>query len=111
LAAAIAFGVYHVSIKPLLTRYTGLEVTAYATWTGTLLLLPALPSLIHALPHASADAALSAGFLGQAPSALGFVSWGYAVARLPVTTATTSLYLVRRSPSSSDISGWGRHRT
>jgi drug/metabolite transporter (DMT)-like permease len=93
LAAAIAFGVYHTAIKPLLGRYSGLEVTAYATWAGTLLLAPAIPTLVHALPHADAGATLAAVFLGLAPSALGFVSWGYAVARLPVTVATGSLYL------------------
>ncbi len=36
----------------------------------------------------------AAVFLGLAPSALGFVAWGYGVARLPVTVATASLYLV-----------------
>jgi drug/metabolite transporter (DMT)-like permease len=93
LAAAIAFGVYHTAIKPLLGRYSGLEVTAYATWAATLLLAPAIPTLVHALPHAGAGATLAAVFLGLGPSALGFVSWGYAVARLPVTVATGSLYL------------------
>lgn len=93
LAAAIAFGVYHTAIKPLLGRYSGLEVTAYATWAGTLLLAPAIPILIRVLPHAGTRATLAAVFLGLAPSALGFVSWGYAVARLPVTVATGSLYL------------------
>jgi terminal-alkyne amino-acid exporter len=93
LAAAIAFGVYHTAIKPLLGRYSGLEVTAYATWAGTLLLAPAIPTLIEVLPHAGTRATLAAVFLGLAPSALGFVSWGYAVARLPVTVAAGSLYL------------------
>lgn len=92
--AAFAFGAYHVIIKPLLRRYSGLEVTAYATWIGTVLLLPALPALIRAMPHASAGGAVAAGFLGLAPSALGYVAWGYAIGRLPVTTATSSLYLV-----------------
>jgi drug/metabolite transporter (DMT)-like permease len=93
LAAAVAFGVYHVAIKPLLSRYTGLEVTAYATWTGTLLLLPAIPALVHAIPDATLKSTWAVIFLGLAPSALGFVTWAYAVARLPVTVATGSLYL------------------
>jgi drug/metabolite transporter (DMT)-like permease len=94
LAAAIAFGSYHGAIKPLLGRYTGLEVTSYATWMGTLLLLPAIPALVRAFPHASTQATLSVIFLGVAPSAVGFVAWSYAVARLPVTVATGSLYLI-----------------
>ncbi|MEU8226276.1 DMT family transporter [Kribbella sp. NPDC048915] len=92
--AAIAFGVYHVVIKPLLRHYSGLEVTAYATWAGTLFLVPAAPSLLSDLPHADAEALTAAVLLGVAPSALGYVSWAYAVARLPVTVATSSLYLV-----------------
>jgi drug/metabolite transporter (DMT)-like permease len=94
LAAAVALGGYHGAIKPLLSRYTGLEVTAYATWTGTLLLLPAIPALARAWPQAGSQAILATLFLGLAPSALGFVAWGYGVARLPVTVATGSLYLV-----------------
>jgi drug/metabolite transporter (DMT)-like permease len=94
LAAAVAQGTYHGAIKPLLGRYTGLEVTAYATWAGTFLLLPAIPALVHAWPDAGRQATVAALFLGLAPSALGFVAWGYGVARLPVTVATASLYLV-----------------
>lgn len=103
LAAAVAFGAYHVTIKPLLSRYSGLEVTAYATWTGTLLLLPGLPALVQATPHTTARAALAAAFLGVAPSALGFLAWSYAVARLPVITATGALYLV---PPIAVGTGW-----
>lgn len=33
-------------------------------------------------------------FLGLLPSALGFVIWGYAVARLPLAVSTAALYLV-----------------
>jgi drug/metabolite transporter (DMT)-like permease len=94
LAAAVALGAYHGAIKPLLGRYTGLEVTAYATWAATLLLLPAIPALAQAWPLAGGQATAAAVFLGLAPSALGFVAWGYGVARLPVTVATASLYLV-----------------
>jgi len=94
LAAAAALGSYHGAIKPLLARYTGLEVTAYATWTGTVLLLPAVPALARAWPQAAPRATAAAVFLGLAPSALGFAAWGYGVARLPVTVATASLYLV-----------------
>jgi drug/metabolite transporter (DMT)-like permease len=94
LAAAVALGCYHGAIKPLLARYTGLEVTAYATWAGTALLLPAIPALARAWPQAGLRATAAAVFLGLAPSALGFVAWGYGVARLPVTVATVSLYLV-----------------
>src|ERR1700761_353950 len=94
LAAAVLQAVFHTAQKPLLTGYTGFEVTVYAMWAGTLFILPWTGSLIHALPHASARAIGAAVFLGVAPSAVGFVLWAYALARMGVGRATTALYLV-----------------
>ena len=48
----------------------------------------------HELVRASVPAWLSAIYLGLLPSAVGFVMWGYAVARLPIATSTSLLYLV-----------------
>jgi drug/metabolite transporter (DMT)-like permease len=94
LAAAVLQAVFHTAQKPLLTRYTSFEVTVYAMWAGTLFILPWTGSLIHALPAASARAIGAAVFLGVAPSAIGFVLWAYALARMGVGRATTALYLV-----------------
>jgi len=94
LAAAVLQGIFHTAQKPLLARYTSVEVTAYAMWAGTVFILPWAGSLLRALPHAGANAIGAAAFLGLAPSALGFVLWGYAMARMPVGRVTTSLYLV-----------------
>jgi drug/metabolite transporter (DMT)-like permease len=94
LAAAVVQGIYHTASKPLLARYTGFEVAAYAMWAGTAFVLPWAGSLLRALPHADGAAVACAGFLGLAPSAAGFVLWGYAMARMDVGQATTGLYLV-----------------
>lgn len=94
LAAALVQGVYHFASKPLLRDRTGFEVACYAMWSGTLFLLPLVPAAWHAASHASASALASAAYLGVAPSALGFVTWGYAVARFPVARSTAALYLV-----------------
>jgi drug/metabolite transporter (DMT)-like permease len=94
LAAAAAQGVYHVASKPLLKRHTSLEVACYAMWAGMVFLVPLGPAALHALAHAPAMAVGSMVYLGLLPSALGFVAWGYAVARLPLATATGALYLV-----------------
>jgi len=56
LAAAVARGVYHTAHKPLLSRYTGFEVTVYADVAGTLFVLPWSPALVRALPHAGTAA-------------------------------------------------------
>src|SRR6185369_14781534 len=94
LAAAVLQAIFHTAQKPLLARYTGFEVTAYAMWSGTVFVLPWTGSLLHALPHAGGAAIGSAVFLGLAPSAAGFVLWAYAMARTDVGRVTVSLYLV-----------------
>ena len=98
LAAAVLQGIFHTAQKPLLARYTSVEVTAYAMWAGTLFVLPWAGSLLRARPHAGGPgmgtAVGAAVFLGLAPSALGFVLWAYAMARMDVGQVTTSLYLV-----------------
>jgi drug/metabolite transporter (DMT)-like permease len=94
LAAAFVQGVYHFCAKPLLRRYTGVEMACYAMWAGTFFLLPLAPSAVHGVLTAPVPATLAVVFLGLLPSALGFVVWGYAVARNTVATATAALYLV-----------------
>ncbi|MFE7358512.1 DMT family transporter [Streptomyces sp. NPDC057543] len=94
LAAAVVQGVYHVATKPLLRHYTGLEVATYAMVAGTVFALPLAPATWHATLHAPAGALASALYLGLLPSALGFVIWAYAVARLPLAASTAALYLV-----------------
>jgi drug/metabolite transporter (DMT)-like permease len=94
LAAAVLQAIFHTAQKPLLARYTGFEVTAYAMWAGTVFILPWTGSLLRALPHAGGAAIGSAVFLGLAPSAAGFVLWAYALARTDVGRVTVSLYLV-----------------
>src|SRR5690242_15933873 len=56
LAAAVLQGVFHTAQKPLLARYTGFEVTAYAMWAGTVFILPWTGSLLRTLPHAGGAA-------------------------------------------------------
>ena len=94
LAAAVLQAIFHTAQKPLLARYTGFEVTAYAMWAGTVFILPWTGSLLRALPQAGGAAIGSAVFLGLAPSAAGFVLWAYAMARMDVGRVTVSLYLV-----------------
>src|SRR5256886_1280892 len=95
LAAAVLQAIFHTAQKPLLARYTGFEVTAYAMWAGTAFILPWTGSLLRALwgpgAHAGGAAIGSAVFLGLAPSAAGFVLWAYAMARMDVGRVTVGL--------------------
>jgi drug/metabolite transporter (DMT)-like permease len=94
LAAAVVQGTYHFATKPLLARYTGFEVACYGMWAGTLFVVPLVPAAVSGLMVAPASAIGAAAFLGLLPSALGFVAWGYAVARFTVAGSTAALYLV-----------------
>ncbi len=93
-AAMLVQGIYHPLTKPLLKKYSGLEVATYGMVSGTVMLLPSLPFEWSTLAAAGAPAWWAAVYLALLPSAIGFVLWGYAVARLPVATSTSLLYLV-----------------
>jgi drug/metabolite transporter (DMT)-like permease len=92
--AAVVQGIHHPLTKPLLRTRSALEVATYAMVAGALMALPLLPWGWDHLVNASASAWASALYLALVPSALGFVLWGYAMANLPVATATALLYLV-----------------
>lgn len=94
IAAAAVQGIYHPLTKPLLRRYTGLEVATYGTVVGVLLTLPFVGLAWTDLGTASAAAWWAAVYLGVVPSAVGFVMWGYTVGKVPVATSTSLLYLV-----------------
>jgi drug/metabolite transporter (DMT)-like permease len=94
IGATIVQGIYHPLQRPLLRRYTGLEVASYTMIAGTIMTIPFVPAAWESLVHASAGGWFAAAYLGIAPSALGFVLWGYAVGRLPVAVSTSMLYLV-----------------
>lgn len=93
-AAMIVQGVYHPLSRLLLRRYSAMEVATYAMVAGTLMTIPFVPIDWRLLVSASATAWIGAAYLGLLPSALGFVLWGYAVARMPVVVSTSLLYLV-----------------
>jgi drug/metabolite transporter (DMT)-like permease len=94
LLAALAQSLYFVSQKPYLSRYTALQCTSYAVWTGTLALLIFSPGLVRDLQTAPLSATIAAGYLGTFPAALGYVTWAYTLARVPAARAASFLYLV-----------------
>lgn len=94
LAAAAMQGLYHAATRPLLRRYTAVEVATYALTSGALLALPLLPAAWPAVRDAPPHALGAALYLGLLPSALGYVFWAYGVARYPLAVSTSALYLV-----------------
>jgi len=93
-AAMVVQGIYHPLQRPLLRTHSGLEVATYSMVAGTIMTLPFLPYGLPALLDAPMTGWIAAAYLGLLPSALGFVLWGYATARLPIAASTSLLYLV-----------------
>jgi drug/metabolite transporter (DMT)-like permease len=46
------------------------------------------------LPAASAEATLAVIYMGLFPGAIGYISWSYALSRLPAVKAGSFLYLI-----------------
>lgn len=96
LLSAASWAVYSVLGRPLLERHSPLILTFHASWWGTLLLLPfALTewaSVVAILHDARALAMLV--FLGVVNSALGFLWYYEAVARLGATVTSAYINLV-----------------
>jgi terminal-alkyne amino-acid exporter len=103
LAAALAQAAYFVIQKPLLDRYSAFAVTSWAMWAGTIMLLPFAGHLPSAVTGAGTAATASVVWLGVGASALGFVTWAYAAARVEVTVASATLYLI---PPVAMLIGW-----
>lgn len=93
LLAAIMVSGYVTIQKPLLGRYSPLEVTAYAAWLGTLMLGIFLPGLWNAVPTASLDSTLAIVYLGICPTAISYTTWGFVLSRLPASITVSFLYL------------------
>jgi drug/metabolite transporter (DMT)-like permease len=93
-AATCLWATYLVLQKTLADRYDPLELTAWPMWVGAVLLLPFAGGLPHALAVAPWTATAAVVWLGALCSVAAFMTWGYAIRRLPVTVATSALYTV-----------------
>lgn len=94
LLSAFATALFTVVQKPLYTRYRVVEVTAYATWAGTLPLLIFLPWFFGDVADAGVIPLIAGVYLGIFPAAIAYVQFSYAISKLPVTLATSFLYSV-----------------
>ncbi|MGC8878777.1 MAG: DMT family transporter [Anaerolineae bacterium] len=94
LMAAISASMYINLIKSLLSRYSALNVTAYAIWAGTAFLFVFAPGLFDGMRAASREATLAVIFLGIFPGALGYIGWSYALARTTASSLSSFLYLI-----------------
>jgi len=94
LLAALSSAAYFVLQKPLLARYSALELTSYTIWAGTVELLVFVPGLAGRLASAPASATAAAVYLGIFPAAVAYFTWTYLLARFPVARAASLLYTI-----------------
>ncbi|HKZ27790.1 MAG TPA: DMT family transporter, partial [Rubrobacteraceae bacterium] len=95
--------VYFVFQKPYLAKYGALAFTTYAIWAGTLFTLPFLPGLFSQTLAAPAGTTLVLVYLGLFPTALGYVTYAYAMSRMDASVAVSFLYLI---PVLAYLIGW-----
>jgi drug/metabolite transporter (DMT)-like permease len=81
LAAAVAYAFGVVCQKPALRHASAVQVTTFGCFIGTAACLPFAGQLVSQLGSASAGATLCVVYLGLFPTALGFTTWAYALAR------------------------------
>jgi drug/metabolite transporter (DMT)-like permease len=93
-AAAVFYAVGAVAQKPLLARVSALQVTWLACVFGAIVCLPFAGTLAHDLPNTSASAIGWMVYLAVVPMAVGFLTWGFALARTTAGQMGSMMYLV-----------------
>jgi drug/metabolite transporter (DMT)-like permease len=92
--AALTFAVFQIVQKRLLQTYSALEVSSYAVWGATVMLLPFGAKIPALITNASLEATAAAVYLGVFPSAIAYVVWFAALRRVPVSRAAVFFYFV-----------------
>jgi drug/metabolite transporter (DMT)-like permease len=103
LVGAIAWSLNIVFQKPLLSRYSALEITTYSICLGALLFLlwaPGLPAQVKAAPPAAVWGLV---YLGVVPIGVVYVLWAYVLAAMTASRAASFLYLI---PVIATVVGW-----
>ena len=94
LVASIAQAVSFIIQKPLLGRLGPFTVTAWVALFGAFSVAAYGPALWRDLQQISPAAILAGVYLGIVPSAIGNLTWAYALSKLPAGRASAALYLV-----------------
>jgi drug/metabolite transporter (DMT)-like permease len=92
LLAALTYACAAVAQKRLLTRVDALTVTWIGAVAGTVALLPYLPQLVTELSAASATTLTSVAYLGVFPTAIAFLTWGYALSHTTAGRLAAATY-------------------
>lgn len=94
LLAAASYSIAFVVQKPLLAELPGLHVTWLCCTIGAVVCLPYAPGLVSELDGAATSTWWWVIYLGAFPTALGFTTWAYALARTSAGRLGATTYLV-----------------
>ena len=101
--AAVAYASAVVIQKPVLARVSPLPVTWLGCAAATLVCLPFAPALVCEVVAAGPGAVGSVVYLGVGPTALGFVTWAYALRHTTAGRLASLAYLI---PVVAILLGW-----
>lgn len=101
--AVISASVYGVLTKHMVKSYPPLEVVSWAMWAGTLGLLPLSHGLFTRVQEVPWLATFNVILLGILPGAICYALFTFALSRLPVARASTSMFFM---PITSILLGW-----
>ncbi|ANY06780.1 DMT family transporter [Pseudonocardia sp. HH130630-07] len=94
LLAALTYAGAAVAQKRLLARIDALTLTWLGALAGTVGLLPFFPALLGELAVAPAAAVAGTVYLGVFPTAIAFLTWGYALSRTTAGRLAAATYAV-----------------
>ncbi|MGN6870340.1 MAG: DMT family transporter [Solirubrobacteraceae bacterium] len=101
--AAFGYAGGVVAQKPVLRHASPLMVTWLACTVGAISCLPYAGTLVHQSGHAGTSTIVWTIYLGVAPTAIGFVTWAYALAQTTAGRMGSTTYLV---PPLALLFGW-----
>ena len=94
LVAALTYAGGVVAQKPALGHSSPLAVTWLACVVGAVCCLPYAPALVDQVGHAGDGALAWMGYLGLVPTAIGFLTWAYALSHTDAGRMGSTTYLV-----------------
>lgn len=92
--ASLTYSIFFVLQKPLLKKYTPLEVTSYSMWIATILMGFVGFSGFSTFQSISLPDKAIVIYLGVCPSIVAFLCWSMVLSKINVSLAATFLYLV-----------------
>lgn len=92
--ATLSGSLYSILQKPLLKKYSAIQFTTYAIWTGTIFLFFLAPHSLFLLQNAPISPTISIIYMGLFPGVIAYVAWSYVLSKIPVSIAGSYLALI-----------------